>query len=93
MVLRLAPSQPALPEAMGPFLLQCLQKDPQKRPQNARVFLENLNEILDENFSLHTPQAPLEVLEETGFSFHGNLTQEIQENCAKDPVVPRVAPQ
>jgi len=68
---------PALPDKFRDLISKMISQDPQKRFQNSGELLQEMNQILQENFSLRSPTAPVQILEETDFQFRRSLRVDI----------------
>ncbi|MDX1386327.1 MAG: protein kinase, partial [bacterium] len=80
------PLDPAIPEELGIFLLQCMSKDPSKRPQSVAEFLESLNRVLEEDFTLRSPRMPGNVLAESSFVLHPETFTKIEQEFSQGKV-------
>lgn len=73
------PLNPALPERLGDFLLQCLVKDPAARPQRVGDFLQGLNGILGEDFTLRSPRFLGNILAESSFILRPEVFRKLEK--------------
>lgn len=83
--IKIHPLPAALPKGMEKILGKLIQKEPQDRYRSPSKFLEALNKVIGETYSLRNPTAPTHILEETDYAFRPELLEDLVATYQNKP--------